>query len=41
MSAALGAYLGRDLDGGVGIAFFVGAIACIFGLNVAAARGRE
>src|SRR5215207_2736274 len=39
--SALGAYLGRDLEGGAGIAFFVGAFACIFGLNVAAAKGRE
>jgi FtsH-binding integral membrane protein len=39
--AALGAYLGRDLTGGVGIAFFIGAFACIFGLNIASARGRE
>jgi FtsH-binding integral membrane protein len=39
--SALGAYLGRDLDGSAGIAFFVGAIACIIGLNVAAAKRRE
>jgi FtsH-binding integral membrane protein len=39
--AALGAYLGRDLTGGVGIAFFIGAFACIFGLNIASARGHE
>ena len=38
---ALGAYLGRDLGGGAGILFFVGAFACIFGLNVAASRGNE
>jgi uncharacterized protein len=35
---AAGAYIGRDLNGGIGIAFFVGALACVFGLNVAAKR---
>src|SRR4051794_16594424 len=39
--AALGAYLGRDLSGTTGLVLFVGAFACIFGLNVAAAKGRE
>jgi FtsH-binding integral membrane protein len=39
--AALGAYAGRNLNGGVGIAFFIGAFACIFGLNFATARGHE
>jgi FtsH-binding integral membrane protein len=39
--AALGAYLGRDLTGGVGIAFFIGAFGCIFGLNSASGRGHE
>jgi len=39
--AALGAYLGRDLSGGAGLVLFIGAFACVFGLNVAAARGRE
>jgi hypothetical protein len=39
--AALGAYVGRDLSGGAGIAFFIGAIACIFGLNIATSRGHE
>ena len=38
---SLGAYLGRDLSGGVGLLFFIGAFACIIGLNIAAARGRE
>lgn len=38
---ALGAYIGRDLTGGAGIAFFVGALVCIIGLNLAAAGGRE
>ena len=38
---ALGAYVGRDLGGVAGILFFVGALACIFGLNVAASRGNE
>jgi FtsH-binding integral membrane protein len=39
--AALGAYIGRNLSGGTGIAFFIGAFACIFGLQFAANRGRE
>jgi uncharacterized protein len=38
---ALGAYIGRNLTGGVGIAIFVGAFACIIGLNMANARGHE
>ena len=38
---ALGAYLGRDLSGGAGLLLFIGAFACIFGLNIAAAKGRE
>jgi modulator of FtsH protease len=38
---ALGAYIGRNLSGGIGIAFFLAAFAGIFGLNVASARGRE
>jgi len=39
--SALGAYLGRDLSGGAGLLFFIGAFACIFGLNYASSRGRE
>jgi FtsH-binding integral membrane protein len=39
--AALGAYLGRDLSGGIGIAAFIAAFACIFGLNIATSRGNE
>jgi len=39
--AALGAYIGRDLSGGVGILFFIAAFACVFGLQFATARGRE
>src|SRR3954451_16547832 len=39
--AALGAYLGRDLGGATGLLLFVGAFACVIGLNVAAAKGRE
>jgi modulator of FtsH protease len=38
---ALGAYIGRDLNGGIGLLFFLGGFACIFGLNIASARGRE
>jgi FtsH-binding integral membrane protein len=39
--AALGAYLGRDLSGAIGLVLFVGAFASIFGLNSAAANGRK
>jgi modulator of FtsH protease len=38
---ALGAYIGRDLTGSTGIFMFIGAFACIFGLNFAAAKGHE
>jgi modulator of FtsH protease len=38
---ALGAYLGRNLSGGAGLLLFIGAFACIIGLNVAATRGNE
>jgi FtsH-binding integral membrane protein len=38
---ALGAYLGRDLSGAIGLLLFIGAFAAIVGLNVAVARGRE
>jgi modulator of FtsH protease len=38
--AALGAYLGRDLSGAAGLVLFIGAFACIVGLNIAAAKGR-
>jgi modulator of FtsH protease len=39
--AALGAYIGRNLTGGTGLLLFIAAFACIFGLQFAAARGRE
>ena len=35
---ALGAYLGRNLSGGTGIALFVAGFACAFGLNFATRR---
>jgi FtsH-binding integral membrane protein len=38
---ALGAYIGRNLTGGTGIALFIGALACVFGLNIASSRGHE
>ena len=38
---ALGAYIGRNLSGGTGILFFIGAFACVFGLNFATRAGRE
>ena len=38
---ALGAFIGRDLSGGLGILFFIGSFAAMFGLNIASSRGRE
>jgi len=38
---ALGAYVGRHLSGGIGIAFFVAGFACLIGLNIASGRGRQ
>lgn len=38
---AVGAYIGRNLNGGVGVAFFVGSFVCIIGLNLASVQGRE
>ena len=38
---ALGAYIGRDLAGGIGIAFFIAGVACIIGLNAASSRGHQ
>jgi FtsH-binding integral membrane protein len=38
---ALGAYIGRDLSGGVGIVFFIVSFGCIIGLNVASNRASE
>jgi FtsH-binding integral membrane protein len=38
---ALGAYLGRDLVGGVGIIGFIAAFACLIGMRSAARRSRE
>jgi modulator of FtsH protease len=39
--AALGAYLGRELSGGSGLLLLICAFGCVFGLNIAAAKGRE
>jgi modulator of FtsH protease len=38
---ALGAYIGRNLTGANGFIFFIGAIACVFGLQFATARGHD
>jgi uncharacterized protein len=38
---ALGAYLGRDLSGAIGLLLFIGSLAAIVGLNIAVAKGRE
>jgi FtsH-binding integral membrane protein len=38
---ALGAYIGRNLSGGTGLFMFFGALACVFGLNIASSRGQE
>jgi FtsH-binding integral membrane protein len=39
--AALGAYLGRDLDGVTGLVLFLGTIPMLIGLNSAASTGRN
>jgi FtsH-binding integral membrane protein len=39
--SALGAYLGRDLGGGVGLVLLFAAFAVVFGLHFAVARGRQ
>jgi modulator of FtsH protease len=39
--AALGAWILRNAHGGTGIIFFIGAFACIFGLQAASARGHD
>ena len=39
--AALGAYLGRDLSGALGLVLLIATIPVVVGLNIAAARGRE
>ena len=38
---ALGAYLGRDLSGGVGIVAFIAAFACLIGMKFATRRSRQ
>jgi uncharacterized protein len=38
---ALGAYLGRNLTGGVGIVFFIVAFACLIGMRFAARRSNQ
>ena len=38
---ALGAYLGRDMSGAIGLVAFVGSFATIFGLNSAVSSGRK
>jgi modulator of FtsH protease len=38
---ALGAYVGRNLSGGLGIVFFIAGFACLIGLGVASARDRQ
>lgn len=38
---ALGAYVGRNINGGSSFIFFLLGLGCVFGLNYAAARGRE
>jgi FtsH-binding integral membrane protein len=39
--AALGAYLGRDLSGGLGLVLLLASIPVVIALNVAASKGRE
>jgi FtsH-binding integral membrane protein len=38
---ALGAYIGRDLSGGLGILFFIASFGLTFGINAASARGNQ
>src|SRR5215472_18240292 len=38
---ALGAYLGRNLTGGIGIVLFIAAFACLIGLQFAARRSQQ
>jgi modulator of FtsH protease len=38
---ALGAYIGRNLSGGWGIAFFIAGFVCLLGLNVASRRNES
>jgi modulator of FtsH protease len=38
---ALGAYLGRNLSGGVGVAAFIAAFACLIGMRAASRRSRQ
>jgi modulator of FtsH protease len=38
---ALGAYLGRDLTGGVGIIAFIAAFACLIGMRFAARKSQQ
>ncbi|MGH3396896.1 MAG: hypothetical protein ACRDPO_19630, partial [Streptosporangiaceae bacterium] len=35
---ALGAYLGRNMTGGLGIVFFIASFACLIGMRFAARR---
>lgn len=38
---ALGAYVGRNLNGGAGIFFLIAMFGCVFGIRAAVVRGRE
>ncbi len=38
---AVGAYLGRDLSYGLGIIWFIAAIACLIGMNFAVRRSQQ
>src|SRR5947209_4716779 len=40
-TTALGAYITRNLTGGNGLLFMIGAFACVFGLRFASVRGHE
>src|SRR5262245_60287423 len=39
--AALGAYVGRDLSGGLGLVLLLASLPVVVALNIAAAKGRE
>ncbi len=39
--SALGAYIGRNMQGGSGFIFLIAGFGCVFGLQAASARGHE
>lgn len=39
--AALGAFIGKNMAPNAGFILFIGALGCVFGLNIASAKGNE